>query len=197
MSVNRPPMPGSYTLTVPILTERLAIRAYTMDDVPFIHDLKSRPDVVRWLYEDVESESEVVTRVTRRMTQTRLLQPGDGLGLLVETRADHRPVGTVTLEWHRSPHMQGEVGYIVHPDHQGRGYAVEAAREMLRIGFEAVALHRIVGRLEARNQASARVLERLHMRFEGHFRENEWVKDEWQDEIVYAMLALEWEALKA
>ena len=46
-----------------------------------------------------------------------------------------------------------------------------------------------------RNAASARVLERLGMRREAHFVENEWLKGEWTDELVYAMLDREWRAL--
>jgi RimJ/RimL family protein N-acetyltransferase len=80
----------------------------------------------------------------------------------------------------------------VHPDHQGHGYATEATGLVLRLGFEELGLHRIVGRLDARNVASAGVLERLGMRREAHLRENEFVKGEWVDELVYAMLASEW-----
>ena len=53
-------------------------------------------------------------------------------------------------------------------------------------------LHRVVGRLEPRNTGSARVLEKLGMRREAHLVENEWVKGEWQSELVYAILAREW-----
>ncbi|MCW2947645.1 MAG: GCN5-related N-acetyltransferase, partial [Actinoallomurus sp.] len=91
-------------------------------------------------------------------------------------------------------HRQGEVGYIFHPDHGGRGYATEAAEVVLRLGFEELGLHRIVGRLDGRNTASARVLERLGLRREAHFVQNELVKGEWTDEVVYAMLADEWRA---
>ena len=63
---------------------------------------------------------------------------------------------------------------------------------MLRLGFEELDLHRIVGRLDARNTASARVLERLGMRLEAHLRENEFVKGEWVSELIYAVLAGEW-----
>ena len=51
---------------------------------------------------------------------------------------------------------------------------------------------RITGRLDARNAASGRVLERLGMRHEAHLIENEWVKGEWTDEAIYAVLAREW-----
>ena len=91
-------------------------------------------------------------------------------------------------------HRQGEIGYILHPDYHGRGLATEAAEVMLRLGFEDLGLHRVIGRLDGRNLASARVLERLGMRREAHFVENEIVKGERTDEIVHAMLEHEWEA---
>jgi len=68
---------------------------------------------------------------------------------------------------------------------------------MLRLGFEGLGLHRITGRLDGRNAASARVLERLGMRREAHLVENELVKGEWTDEVVYAMLDREWRAAQA
>jgi RimJ/RimL family protein N-acetyltransferase len=52
--------------------------------------------------------------------------------------------------------------------------------------------HRLIGRTEARNTGSARVLEKLGMRLEAHLVENEWVKGEWQSELDYALLASEW-----
>ena len=58
-------------------------------------------------------------------------------------------------------------------------------------------MHRVIGRLEARNEASARVLERLGMRQEAHMIENEYVKGEWQSEVVYALLDREWRGTTA
>jgi RimJ/RimL family protein N-acetyltransferase len=63
---------------------------------------------------------------------------------------------------------------------------------MLSIAFDELGLHRVIGRLEPRNAASARVLEKLGMRREAHFVENEYIRGEWQSEAVYAMLDREW-----
>jgi RimJ/RimL family protein N-acetyltransferase len=63
---------------------------------------------------------------------------------------------------------------------------------LIAFGFEAMGFHRVIGRAEARNTASVRVLEKLGMRREAHLVENEWVKGEWQSEVVYAMLEHEW-----
>ena len=56
--------------------------------------------------------------------------------------------------------------------------------------------HRVIGRLEPRNTASARVLEKLGMRSEAHLVENEWVKGEWQSELIYAILEHEWRSVQ-
>ena len=65
------------------------------------------------------------------------------------------------------------------------------------MGFQTLGLHRIVARCDARNDASARVMERLGMRREAHLVENEMVKGEWTDELVYALLDREWRAREA
>ena len=77
-------------------------------------------------------------------------------------------------------------------DHSGRGYAIEAARVVLGVAFGEFGPHRVTGSCDARNLASARLMERLGMRREAHFRSNEYVKDEWCDELVYAILREEW-----
>jgi RimJ/RimL family protein N-acetyltransferase len=102
-------------------------------------------------------------------------------------------IGSVSLMV--GDHRQGEIGFTFHPEHQGHGYATEAARAVLRIAFEDYRLHRVCGRLEPRNVASARVLEKLGMRREAVLVENEWVKGEWQSEAIYALLDREWEAM--
>jgi RimJ/RimL family protein N-acetyltransferase len=103
-------------------------------------------------------------------------------------------VGDVVLELVSEEHRTGEIGYIVHPDHHGHGYATEAGRAVLRVAFEDLRLHRVTGRLDARNVASARVLEKLGMRREALLVENELVKGEWQSELVYAILDRQWPA---
>ena len=55
--------------------------------------------------------------------------------------------------------------------------------------------HRVVARLDARNDASRHLLERLGMRQEAHLVKNEFVKGEWTDELVFAVLDDEWDSL--
>ena len=112
--------------------------------------------------------------------------------LAVERLEDARLIGEVSLIWRSVPDLQAEVGYIFHPDAHGQGFASEAARSMLAFGFEVMGLHRIYARCDGRNGASERVMQRLGMRREAHFREHLQVKGRWDEELIYAILEGEW-----
>ncbi|MEX2969529.1 GNAT family N-acetyltransferase [Streptomyces sp. C184] len=187
-----PPLP--YTPDYPIRTERLDLRPVTQDDFAAIHAYQRRPEVCRYLYWGPFDEAGSRASVTAKTTRTTLRESGDLLQLAVVVRDSGTLVGDVTFVWNSREHRQGGIGYVFHPDHAGHGYATEASRALLRLGFEELQLHRIQAELDGRNTASARLLERLGMRREGHLRENEFLDGEWADEVVYAMLAREWRA---
>lgn len=86
---------------------------------------------------------------------------------------------------------QCQIGFTIAPGYQGRGYATEAARLLAGYPF-ARGKHRITACCDARNLASAAVLDRLAMRREGHLRQSTWAKGEWTDELLYALLHDEW-----
>ncbi len=180
--------------TYPIDTARLQLRPYTLDDLDALHAIQSQPDVMRYLYGEPRSREEVRDALSTRAHHPTLEAEGDRLFLAMERRDSGAVIGDVSLHWLSAEHRQGEIGFVLHPGHHGQGYGREAATEMLRLGFEELGLHRIIGRCDARNDASARLMERLGMRREAHFRQNEVFKGEWGDEYVYALLAAEWTA---
>jgi RimJ/RimL family protein N-acetyltransferase len=181
-----------FTLEAPIETERLHLRTFRASDLDDLYAIRSLPEVVRYLYGEVRSRQEVEELLAEHATRTSLNEDGDALVLAAERRDDGRVIGDVVL-WLRSrEHGQGEIGFAFHPDAQGHGYAREAATELLRVAFGPLELHRVFGRADARNDASAALMRRLGMRQEAHFRENEIFKGEWGDEIVHAVLRSEW-----
>jgi RimJ/RimL family protein N-acetyltransferase len=181
----------------PVKTARLLLRPYTDSDFDDLYAIQSRPDVTRYLYWGPRNRTEVGESLAQRMRLTGFADEGDGLTLAVVLPETGRVIGDVLLQWTSREHRQGEIGYIFHPDYGGKGYATEAAEVMLEIGFEGLGVHRICGRLDGRNAASARVLARLGMRREAHLRQNELVKGQWTDEVIYAILAEEWQARRA
>jgi RimJ/RimL family protein N-acetyltransferase len=180
------------SLAHPLTTERLVLRPYQPDDLDALGEMLSDPDVVRLLYYGVREGNELRTTLEAKIRARELREEGDVLSLAAVLREDGELVADMTLIWRSREHRQGEIGYVVHPRHAGRGYATEAARELLRLGFEELGLHRICGRLDARNERSAKLLERLGMRREGRLVENERVKGEWTDDVIYALLDREW-----
>ena len=176
----------------PIQTERLLLRPFEEGDLQALYAMQSDQEVVRYLYHDARSLDEVRTALARKIAAVSIAGEGDGMGAAAVLRDTGEVVADFSLWCVSEGHEQGELGFVVHPAYQRRGYATEAARPMLDFAFDTVGFHRVVGRTEARNVASARVLEKLGMRREAHFVENEWVKGEWQSELVYAILAEEW-----
>jgi RimJ/RimL family protein N-acetyltransferase len=180
--------------SLPIDTERLLLRPFEPGDLDAVVAIHGDPAVVRYVPWDVRDRAELASALEEKAQRTRLTAEGDGLNLAAVTAEGGELVADMFLMWRSEAHRMGEIGYLLHPAHTGRGYATEAARALLRIGFEQAGLHRIIGRIDGRNTASARVLERLGMRREAEFVENELVKGEWASEVVYAMLDREWAA---
>ncbi len=183
---------SGFELSGPVETERLLLRPFAAGDFDAVFAMQSRPDVARYLYWEARTEAEVRTALEKKIAGAAIHSEGDVLFLAAVLKTTNELVGDVVLEWVSRQHRTGEVGYIVHPDHQGHGYATEAVGVLLRVAFDELDLHRVVGRVESRNAPSARVLEKLGMRREAHLVENEYVKGEWQSELVYAILDREW-----
>jgi len=100
----------------------------------------------------------------------------------------------VSLIWRSVGDQQAEIGYIFHPDVRGQGYATEAATQLLGFAFGAAGMHRVYARCDARNTASFRVMERLGMQQEAHFREHAHFKGRWDEERIFAILDRDWTA---
>ena len=181
----------------PIVTERLLLRPITAADITALHAYQSLPDNVRYVPYEARSVEAVTELIESGRLTSAIDEPPGAISLGVELRESGVVVADVVLMWHSAEHRAGEVGYISNPAYAGNGYVTEAVRELLRLGFDGLGLHRIVARLDARNEPSAAVARRLGMRQEAHLRENEWFKGEWTDELVYAILEDEWRANQA
>jgi RimJ/RimL family protein N-acetyltransferase len=179
-------------LRAPLLvrTSRLVLRTYAEDDLDDLLAYYSDPETARFLLEDAWTADDAAEQVARRMARTGVDGPGSALALVVEHEGT--VVGDVSLWTTGDTVSRGEVGWAFNPRYTGRGFATEALRSLLGIAFDRYRMHRVVAQLDARNNRSAALCERVGMKREGHLRADWWSKGEWTDTLVYGMLEREW-----
>ncbi len=153
-----------------IETARLWFRPVTRGDVDPLHRLWTEPRVRKYLWDDQiiprEQAGEVVNRSVELFDHT-------GLGLwAVLPPGDETLIGFCGYWYFRDP-PELELLYGMAPAHWGKGLATEAARAMLRYGFEELGFRRVVGSTDVQNVASVRVLEKAGIQFAKRARVNE------------------------
>lgn len=174
----------------PVRTDRLVLRQATSDDIE-----------TTWRYRRLETVNHWITHApgtledyrgqfagSERLAKTVVIQFGnDVIGDLMLDVQDAWAQGEV-VEQARG--VQAELGWVLHPDHTGHGYATEAVREVIRLCFEDLGLRRVVANCFAGNTASWRLMERVGMRREMYaVREGLHRSGEWLDSMTYALLA--------
>ena len=178
---------------LPLVTERLLLRRFAEGDFAAYADRRGRADVYRYLLEPVPGPEAL-----REKFDAALAGPfacdGDALRLTVALRDGGTILGDVMLKIASLQSRQAEIGYVFHPGHGGKGYATEAVRALIGFGFAQAGFHRIFARLDAANKGSVGAMERLGLRREALFLQNDFSNGEWSDEAVYALLRTEWQA---
>nr|WP_245271048.1 GNAT family protein [Hoeflea phototrophica] len=179
-------------MSIPIETERLRLRPFTMADVDAVHAYHGLEAVA--CYQDWEPRSrvEVATEVAKWADGGWDRQAPEAIVFAVTLRDTGALIGDIVLLFRDRDARQGEIGFSFNPSHGGKGYATEAVPAVFSVGFGHFNLHRILGRCDARNRPSWQLMQRLGMRREAHFREHALFKGVWDEEFHYAMLAREW-----
>ena len=167
-------------------TERLILRKMTLEDVEAIFAYSSDPEVSRYTLWDThrsieDSRAFLELEVSKR---ERGGEPDWG----IVYKGDHRLVGTCGIISWEPHHARAEIGYALSREYWGQDLMPEAARAMIRFGFERMSLNRIEARCIAENAASARVMEKAGMTHEGTLRQRELIKGAYRDIEVYAIL---------
>lgn len=176
-------------MKLPIELARTTLRELSDDDLPAYADMHARADVARYLYWEPRTWEQ-----SRVALQRKIATGTDPASIALAVSVDGTFIGELNLHTFDTDNRGAEMGFVFHPEHHGQGYATEAAAGLLAVAFGQLGLHRVIGRCDARNIASARVMRRLGMRLEAYFRSNELVKGEWCDEQVFALLEDEYRA---
>jgi RimJ/RimL family protein N-acetyltransferase len=176
-----------------IETPRLILRELGDKDAPAVQAYAGDPEVVRYLDWGPNTPEDTAQFLTVAKV-ARNAVPRTAYHLAIVLKAAGELIGGCRIEIRSAAHGSGDLGYVLARGAWGHGYATEATRALAEFGFDRLALHRIWATCDVDNRASARVLEKLGMRREGHLRQNVRRKGEWRDSYLYAILAPEWPA---
>ena len=157
-----------------LFSERLCLRALAPADAPALLALYADPDVMRyWSHAPWSAPAQALAAIDAARAE---LATGRSLHLAIETRADGVLAGSCALFDIDTAHRRATLGYLLGRAHWKLGYAGEAIGLLAGHGFGPLDLRRIEAEVDARNYASARLLERCGFRREGRMR-GRWLVD--------------------
>jgi aminoglycoside 6'-N-acetyltransferase len=169
-------------------TARLTLRRFSSGDAAALSAYRSVPEVARYQSWDAPYSLEQATGTVRSFADGDPEQAG---WFQYAIDLDGVLIGDIGLNLADNL-RQADLGFTLAPAYQGQGYAAEAVGALLDHLFLVKDLHRVSAECDARNEASARLLERLGFEREGLRRAASWWKGEWTDDLLFGRLHPDW-----
>ncbi|MGG4202691.1 GNAT family N-acetyltransferase [Peribacillus frigoritolerans] len=182
---------GEIYSDLPILeTERLILRKVTIQDVNDMFEYCSNQEVSRFVtwdaHESLDDTKEFIGFVLNQYLHGKVAP------WAIEYKENHKMIGTIDFVSWNPGQNSAEIGYVLSPEYWGKGITTEAAKELIRFGFENMDLIRIQARCFTENIGSARVMEKAGMKHEGILRKGMKIKGKHWDLHVYSVLKEEY-----
>ena len=176
-----------------LTTPRLVLRELTAADFPAVREIDGDGLAQRFEHTPY-TEDETRLRLEKALADARDPAGAGRCRFAITVRPGDTLRGWSALTRNNSVIREYEIGWTVRRADWGRGYAPEAAREVLRFAFENLNAHRVIAFCHADNLNSLRVMAKLGMQLEGRLRETRWLDGYWHDECVSAILEREFAA---
>ncbi len=172
---------------IKLRTERLILRLHREEDIPVLARLLGAEEVAATTLRVPHPYTEADARAFLKAQES----PASKFAI-VEISTNEL-VGGIGLSIDER-HMHAELGYWIGVPYWGKGYATEAAREMVRHGFEELKLNRIFAGVFTGNPASEQVLKKIGFKHEGTLRQHFSKNGRYLDDECYGILATDWKA---
>ncbi|MBN9086047.1 MAG: GNAT family N-acetyltransferase [Reyranella sp.] len=170
-----------------IETERLRLRAFRASDLKALHALYTDGDNLRyWGVDRTGSLDE-----TRRMMRWHVAyHPWQYVLWAVEDKKSKRLIGMINYHRRDRRERRVDVGWMIEPSRQGKGYMTEAGRALVRYLIDTLAVHKVEALIRPENKPSAALAKRLGFRLEGGpIRDRWWVGKQWHSVMLYGLIA--------
>ena len=172
-------------------TDRLIIRPMQMFDAFDMYSYARLPETSKFLtwspHSDIEYTKNYLAFIIAKY------RAGEFYDFAVTLKGEEgKMIGTCGFSRIDFSNNIGEIGYVIAPEYQGNGYATEAAKEIIKFGFDRLEFNRIEARYMVGNNASRTVMEKCGLKFEGVARNAMLVKGVYRDIGVCSVLKSEY-----
>ena len=170
-------------------TKRLQLRLLESADLNAIHHLHSLPEVDKFNTLGIPKDLVETQTIIQLWIQDHQSETPKSLTFVIKLKDSPTFIGLIALKLGKTKYRSAEVWYKLLPGHWRNGYATEALRRILQLGFEELNLHRIEAGCAVDNIGSIKVLEKVGMTREGRKRQVLPLRTGWSDGLVYGILA--------
>ena len=167
-------------------TERLVLRRILMEDAQALFEMRSDERVMQFLDRPRAKSIADAENLIRLIDHD--IENNIGITWGVSLTGTSRLIGTMGFWNITKAHFRAEIGYLLHPDFQGKGLMIESAKKTIDFGFREMGLHSIEANINPNNLRSAKMLEKCGFVKEAHFRENYYYDGKFLDSVIYSLL---------
>ncbi|UIR57099.1 GNAT family N-acetyltransferase [Sphingobacterium sp. SRCM116780] len=167
-------------------TERLKFRRADLNDINGLFALRSDIEIMKYIPRPVATTLEEISEFLK-LTDEKI-SANEMINWVITLKDDPKMIGTIGYYHIKPEHYRAEIGYMLLPEFQGKGYITEAINEVVNYGFNEMKFHSIEALIDPANLASASVLEKCNFIKEGYFKESEFYNGQFIDTVIYSKL---------
>lgn len=181
--------------TQPLETERLLLRAFSFDDADSMMHNWAGDDQVQDMYGEPSYKTH---EEMRGLLEKYISSYEDGLHFRwgIFEKSSGECIGQVAYFLVDQKNHFGEIEYCVGKAFQGRGYATEATKAVIRYGFEKINFNKVQICVRPSNLPSKKVIDKCGFTYEGTLREYFYRNGKYEDRMYHSILRREWEETK-
>lgn len=171
----------------PILsTKRLILRSVTAVDADDLFLLRSDKNVMQFIDRPLAQTTNDALELIQKIASGH--DKNENITWAITLKNHPSLIGTIGFWLIDIENYRAEIGYLLHPAHQGKGLMQEAMQAILQFGFNCMKLHSVEANVNPSNIASIKLLEKNNFIREGYFKENQYYNGRFLDSAVYTLL---------
>ena len=176
----------SFTPFPTLESNRLLLRAVSVDDVNEVMELRGNPETMKFIPRPLVTSPEMALGHIGMINEK--IENNTGINWGITLKGNSKLLGVIGHYRIQPENYRSEIGYMLLPEYQGQGIVSEAIKMVLDYGFNVLNFHSVEAVVDPENHASAKVLEKNGFVKEAHFLENVCWEGKFLDSVVFSLL---------